>query len=89
MSTDGPSATDRLERAGRVDAVIDDVIARRLASEDVPDQAIIAEHLDLMPELGEKLSVVAQIVQGCAGRCCENPFSHRDLPESIPARAVL
>ncbi len=64
MTTDGSSpqcgASSREERLQRLLA---DVAARRLAGEDLPDRDIIATHADLMPELGRQLAAIGRVEQ--------------------------
>ena len=58
----------------RIERVVDDVLQRRLAGEDVSDDTVIRHHLDLMPELGERLEALklverdARLVQAARPR---------------------
>ena len=48
-------------RTGRVSAVVYEVLSRRFAGEVVGDDAILAAHPELMPELGSRLRAVRRI----------------------------
>ncbi len=49
------SSADRLTRIQRV---LDEVLMRRAAGETLPDDVVVSQHSDLMPELGERLQAL-------------------------------
>ncbi|HEY3246105.1 MAG TPA: hypothetical protein VGM03_22405 [Phycisphaerae bacterium] len=62
MTDDAPRSPAQDDRTA-LDAVLDDVAKRRLAGEDIRDEVIIAEYVDLMPALGERLRELARVEQ--------------------------
>ena len=57
----------RADRSDRIETVLRACQERRAAGEDWPDDAIIAEQPDLMPELGQALLKRA-VIQNARGR---------------------
>jgi len=49
------------ERDSRIQHVIDDCICRRVAGEALPDEQVVKEHSELMPELGSALRNLALV----------------------------
>jgi len=49
------------QRDRQIQRVLDDCVKRRGAGEDLPDEAVIAAHPDLMPELAERLRALRLI----------------------------
>jgi len=52
---------DDAERATRIRRVIEDCLRRRGGGDDLPDEHILAEHPDLLPELAEELRKLVEI----------------------------
>ena len=48
-------------RAARIDAVIIDVLQRRLTGEHLPDEQVFVEYSELLPELEEELVIAAEM----------------------------
>ena len=69
-----------MERAKRIQRVLDDCLRRRAAGEPWSDADVIAEHAELMPELEERLGALKLIEQ--AGRQAEDGSS---AAVSLPA----
>jgi tRNA A-37 threonylcarbamoyl transferase component Bud32/tetratricopeptide (TPR) repeat protein len=52
---DGPNSAGSDDRSRQVAQLIDDLVRRRAAGEEVPDDLLTEAHPELMPELGEQL----------------------------------
>ena len=50
-----PAKRENSERAQRIQRIVDECIARQVSGQIVSYDQLIAEHPDLMPELGEAL----------------------------------
>jgi hypothetical protein len=50
-----PTDRENSERAQRIQRIVDECIARQVSGQAISYQKLIAEHPDLMPELGEAL----------------------------------
>ena len=50
-----PTESENSERAQRIQRIVDECIARQVSGQTVSYDKLIAEHPDLMPELGEAL----------------------------------
>ncbi|MHC4698108.1 MAG: serine/threonine-protein kinase [Planctomycetota bacterium] len=59
MEHDALTTTQLTVRESTILRLLEDLTARRLKGEDIPDEAIIADHADLMPELGDKLQALS------------------------------
>ena len=61
----GSNGTDRNhgDRDAQVENVLLDCLERRYRGEEVPDEAVISAHRDLMPELGEHLKALGKLSQ--------------------------
>ncbi len=51
-------------KAAQIEALVFDHLQRRLVGEDVDDQALLTEHPELMPELGEHLRLLGELNEG-------------------------
>lgn len=60
-STEPTGEVHPADRVGRIERVLEDVTARRVNGESVSDNTVMAEHADLMPELGEALRKLRQV----------------------------
>lgn len=56
-----PTERDNSEQAQRIQRIVDECIARQVSGQIVSYEELIAEHPDLMPELGEALHKLALI----------------------------
>ena len=84
--SDNPPSSERLsERSARLTRVVDDVIDRRRAGEDVSDEAITTAYPDLMPELGRRLRDLRRIE--FAERLADQAETAADPPPSASAAA--
>ena len=61
--TKNSSSQPESQREARIARVIEDLTGRRPAGEDVPDEQVIAEHPDLIPQLTEKLEELAGVFE--------------------------
>lgn len=71
--TSGSSRSGGGGRAARVRALLDDCLRRRAAGESLPDEEMIADHPELMPELGRELKLLAVLE-----RAARRAGSHTD-----------
>lgn len=55
MSTRSPLNPETSDRARQVQRVVQEVVRRREAGEELPDEKVLADHPNLLPELGEQL----------------------------------
>lgn len=62
MAVPGSSATHLQDRDARIARVVEDVAARRIAGEVLPDERVIAEHADLLPELTNELRELQRVM---------------------------
>ena len=53
---------DPVDLSRRIGRIVDDVLCRRLSGQTVPDGEVILQHLDLMPELQQRLEAL-QLVE--------------------------
>ena len=56
-----PNANADNPREDRLQEILDDCIQRRTAGEQIADEAIIADHGELMPELEQRLKALRMI----------------------------
>ena len=80
-------------RAARVQRIIDDCVRRRAAGESLPDEAVIAAHAELMPELADALRGLA-IVGAAFDRVLAGPAdssgeSSETCSDALMASATL
>jgi len=61
VESDSPSGKSKGRRSQRVQKILDEVLRRRAAGEALPDEAVIASHGELMPELAERLKALKLI----------------------------
>ena len=80
MSGDGVNS----DRAELVERVVAECLRRRMAGETIGDDAVIAEHPDLMPELGEMLRKLAVIEDRPDGTVIRWTSQGGDGPTLIP-----
>ncbi|HKQ48076.1 MAG TPA: tetratricopeptide repeat protein [Phycisphaerae bacterium] len=86
-------------RQARLLPVIEDVIARRLSGEDLSDEAILAAHPELMPDLNELLSELRNVeaargratgssgilnLQKLGGRAADRAVAPQPFPVALP-----
>jgi serine/threonine protein kinase/Tfp pilus assembly protein PilF len=82
------------EPEGQLDHLIESVVIRRLAGEDLPDRDVMAAHPDLMPRLGDELRKLGFVerarLQAATGGSSAGPGSPiaQGSPEAIPGYEV-
>jgi len=60
-----PTDSENIERAQRIQRIVDECIARSASGQAVSYEAVVAMHPELMPELGEALRKLALINRAC------------------------
>lgn len=91
MNVDQAKVPNDTEREERLAQVIEDVLRRRARGEPVTDEAIVASHPDLVPELGETLGALQRVEEAAQqakskGHPTENgPQTGVDPPDDPPA----
>ena len=65
---------DGAERTVQIERLVGEVLRQRRSGIDVPDSSVVAEHSDLMPELGERLDA-AQLVEAARQAAGQRPRS--------------
>jgi len=79
MAREAAPADDRDDKRARVAELLEQVAARRLAGDSVPDAELITAHPELAPELAEKLSAlhVVELARNRADGACADPAGRR------------
>ncbi len=79
MEHDASPAAELTIRESTILKLLEDVTARRMSGEDVHDKTVIADHPDLMPELGERLQALRAAERA---RAIAGDTSWRDAPSA-------
>lgn len=74
----GSSGTPAGSRGQQMQRVLDECLRRRATGETLPDDEVLAQHAELMPELGERLAALRLIEQ--AGQQAEGSSAGVALP---------
>jgi len=61
MSAESSIHTDASDRRARIEAIVDDVLHRRQAGENVPDEVVLGANRELIPELADAMRGVALV----------------------------
>ena len=74
-------------RANKIEQLLGEVIDRRLAGEPLPDEQVVAEHPDFMPELADALQRLRQVAE-TQPATATHPAEHPDAAaDTLDARA--
>ncbi len=82
--TDSPQ-----RRAARIRHIVEDVLARRAAGEQLPDSTVIAGHRGLMPELGRELGLLGLLERARGATSPRSGPVRQVAPDAFPGYEVV